>query len=409
MVDPRHWLFGALLALLIGALSGSQAADASPAPSGPQYPNVQTDVRHFRMFPANDPNADAVDARVKLRHRNLPGGRSLYSTITRKIPVKAIRKSAIRAVSRGRIHPALLAATVAADLYLNRDTGEVSHSQPVQRNVPRVEQKGDLATRRPDAQGSTDCGSTPAQECTAPWGPVTGAENWYATDRGIVHHWGCPSGSTGVWIESRSPGRSCVVGQPDLPPIPESEAGDPLTDQEKRQELDPEIARRADDLGDQIASDPQSDWSKDTAEDPAVNSDKGIPKKLRDAAKKDAQNAGADSAGEERPHPDQQTDTTTAEDEILDEMSDSGTPSFPDNPEPEWNVEMYGPDDLQEEDVNVAPAQCPEPYTFTVNVGGMVQEEIRIPYTEICTFAERVNPFFLAGAWVLAGFIVIRR
>ncbi|PAU76428.1 hypothetical protein CK501_15950 [Halovibrio salipaludis] len=402
MVDPDRWLFGALLALLALALADTPDAHASDI-------QTRTEVRALRTLGKNA-QATALELSADLKHKNLPGKRSMYSTVTRAVPVTRVRNLAVKSVARGRIHPAMIAATVAAGLIIDNDTGEIlSESDPEQVPVGNMTSVPGSETQfiEPlDSSASSLSVSYTREEAHERFLDVyaKGLPFHMCYGKNHCHELKCPAGSSGVFDPEAE-----EVGCLDQQNVPDK-VQRPATDEEL-EKLDEPIADRSKQLVPWIAEDPQGEWKKNTDADPRIESDEGIPEPLRRAAKKDADNITADEKGEERPHPDQETEPETAEDEILDEMDggDGDSLSFPEKPEPEWNVNMYGPDDLEEKDVNVAPAQCPEPYSFTLNVGGIVQEEITIPYTEICTFAERVNPFFLAGAWVLAGFIVIRR
>lgn len=335
----------------------------------------------------------------------LPGGQAKYSTVSAPVSLPAVRDQATKALKRGRVHPALFAASVAGGLLLDGDTGEILEEQEVENTID------------PDDYPPAGYAYWGSSACRAP-DPLTGAECDYqedgytaisvvgdhAIDDWVTVEMARSDGSTfttGVPFNTCSSGDDCHNWDPDeyssdttrYVPVPESDWPSVL---------DPHIEPVQDELADEISNDPESDWSQDMP--PEIQSEQGMPPSLRERIQKEMQNAEAQENGEELPNPETETNTQDAEDQIVDELTDAPT-NLPDDPDPEWEVNEYGPDDMTPQDVNIGTDQCPAPYQIDL-VGDLPTVEITFDY--ICDFAEFVHWFFVAGAWILAGTIVIR-
>lgn len=341
----------------------------------------------------------AAQLTADLRHKFPVPSTSRYSKVVSSIPVSKIRNIAVSAAKKGRVHPGFIAATVAAGFLFDNDTGEVV--KEVEEMPPAPE--GDVDPVSPSGSGSSGS-SDPrtGEELCEQYGSGTYCTYEPKTNGGVNYsHWSCPSGSYGV--EAWDYRQKCYLNDtPEPEPITTTE---PVSDQEL-EELDNHING---DLLEQIANDPNSDWHSNTPS--WASSDFALPSEAWDNILKDQENAEAQANGEEEPHPDQDTDTQTADDQLVEEIQDlkdelTEEPKegdLPPEPDAEWEVNEY--DSITPEEVNVGSGSCPAPYVIDL-VGDLPPVEITFDY--ICDFADYVRWFFLAGAWILAGTIVIR-
>lgn len=115
-----------------------------------------------------------------------------------------------------------------------------------------------------------------------------------------------------------------------------------------------------------------------------------------------AENMTAQMQGEPIPHPDVGSEGNSASDEILDQW-EGPIPPFPDDPQPEWNVQVI--DELPEYETNLSGGQCPSPTVVNVPLMGTVS----IVWQPICDFASMISGAVKALGLITGLFIVLGR